>query len=546
MEKGVITSATTQAYSLEKRDDDIVLPAELMHRIQSLLSEKEAARTCVLSKSWLHAWSTIPNLRFPTNQVSTIYKKYIDNTIQRYHDHNIPIESLEFLLEVENKEADEIWMRDRLLAPETTSCLKDLCLYISDARTVPRQSFKLPDNVFSGDKLHTIKLCSSCCILDDIYIGINHVIKCVSLRVLRLSHVNISDDVFHNLLSTCRLLEKVILFLCLGLKTIKVKNLGFLCHLQIISRAQDDDGFLEIDNVPSLGFFSYKSFAFSIAETGNLLPFKTTGSTTACSLGRSVTRLYLNGVIIDDTFIDMIKSKFVFLETLTLKIRCWASERLVITSLSLKRLKLKLRWSSVKDLQVDAPNLLSFSYNGVTIPTLLFPSSIAPPKQIKLKLYRLWKPLDTSFLLKLKEVLNNFSASTFDIHIASSSKSLNAGDVDEIIRKGPVANNVQRLSLHEIHLGDHSFDAFFSICSPSHLGLWNYNSEQCFSTLTVVRGVMKNNTTHYDHLKQVVVQNPLSGEWEALTSSWETDFHDSLTDGLEFKLNWSSAFSLDC
>lgn len=37
---------------------------ELMHGIQSRLSLREAACTSVLSKSWLHAWSTIPNLRF--------------------------------------------------------------------------------------------------------------------------------------------------------------------------------------------------------------------------------------------------------------------------------------------------------------------------------------------------------------------------------------------------------------------------------------------------------------------------------------------------
>ncbi|GKG34801.1 F-box/LRR-repeat protein, partial [Tanacetum coccineum] len=39
---------------------------ELIHQIYSLLSVKEATRTCILSKSWLHAWSTIPSLKFPT------------------------------------------------------------------------------------------------------------------------------------------------------------------------------------------------------------------------------------------------------------------------------------------------------------------------------------------------------------------------------------------------------------------------------------------------------------------------------------------------
>ncbi|GKD78409.1 hypothetical protein Tco_1341030, partial [Tanacetum coccineum] len=38
---------------------------ELINKIQSLLGRKEAARTCVLSKSWLYAWSKIPNLRGP-------------------------------------------------------------------------------------------------------------------------------------------------------------------------------------------------------------------------------------------------------------------------------------------------------------------------------------------------------------------------------------------------------------------------------------------------------------------------------------------------
>ncbi|GJQ94564.1 peroxisomal membrane protein 11B [Tanacetum coccineum] len=55
---------------------------ELIHRIQSLLPAKEAARTCILSKSWLHAWSTIPTLRFPCQSL-TSYNKLIDSTLMR-------------------------------------------------------------------------------------------------------------------------------------------------------------------------------------------------------------------------------------------------------------------------------------------------------------------------------------------------------------------------------------------------------------------------------------------------------------------------------
>ncbi|GJT58543.1 transcription factor DIVARICATA-like protein [Tanacetum coccineum] len=41
-----------------------VLPVELLQRVQSLLPLKDAASTCILSKSWLRAWYTIPNLQF--------------------------------------------------------------------------------------------------------------------------------------------------------------------------------------------------------------------------------------------------------------------------------------------------------------------------------------------------------------------------------------------------------------------------------------------------------------------------------------------------
>nr|GEZ69829.1 hypothetical protein [Tanacetum cinerariifolium] len=71
----------------------------LMHRIQSLLPHEEAIHTCVLSKSWPHALSTIPTLRFTKcgiNKIQEIrYMESIDHTLLRYPNGNLPMERID-------------------------------------------------------------------------------------------------------------------------------------------------------------------------------------------------------------------------------------------------------------------------------------------------------------------------------------------------------------------------------------------------------------------------------------------------------------------
>ncbi|KAI3510197.1 hypothetical protein L1887_25728 [Cichorium endivia] len=82
---------------------------DLIHHIQSLLPVKEAARTSVLSKSWLHAWSTIPILRFREALSSVSEKqerdllKVFDRTLIRYMDDNLPINSIDHKIYIENQ-----------------------------------------------------------------------------------------------------------------------------------------------------------------------------------------------------------------------------------------------------------------------------------------------------------------------------------------------------------------------------------------------------------------------------------------------------------
>ncbi|GKC03780.1 F-box protein-like protein [Tanacetum coccineum] len=486
---------------------------ELIHRIQSLLPAKEAARTCILSKSWLHAWSTIPTLRFTpqfrkfvTDEQKRKYQKVIDHTLQRYHRDNISIESLDLELHIQNQElafAAEKWIQHIV----SKSCLKDLSLKIDCLI----DSFTLPKELFSSENLSTIKLTTEIG-KSRLRICSNPFIKCVTLRVLDLHYVNISEEVLHNLLSACTLLEKIKVWCCRGLKNVLVKNLRHLRELAISSVV------LEINNVPSLCLFDYDAISWG---SNKFVPFKID------SLG-SVTQLSIKRVIVDeDALLDIIKSKFPLLERLELDISICELESLVITSASLKRLTLSI-WENDRqvNVQVYAPKLLSFTYLGEEVHGLHFPT--IAPRQIDLN-YILSRPLDISFFLKLWEVLN--SSSKFDIHIESPVAPSNI-DVNDLRRRCPFpVTNMQKFKLRlceSTNVDIRFFDAFFSIFHPCYI----------MSPKLVVRKMMERQPTD---LKDIELKNPYNRKWETLTTSL-TSVLDALTDSdwVQCKLNWVS------
>ncbi|XP_042038472.1 uncharacterized protein LOC121784392 [Salvia splendens] len=79
--------------------DDI--PDEMIHRIQSFMNARFAARTTVLFKSWRLAWLTRPDLDFRDQDFSrsTEFWEFALNTLQRYKDSKLRIYS--FRLDME-------------------------------------------------------------------------------------------------------------------------------------------------------------------------------------------------------------------------------------------------------------------------------------------------------------------------------------------------------------------------------------------------------------------------------------------------------------
>lgn len=404
----------------KSRNEEVLLPEELIHRIQSLLPVKDATRSCILSKWWLRTWSTIPTVRlsspepdnkYLTNEQETNYKNLIHRTLQRYHQNNIPIQSLHLELHINNQDQLASLAKTWIQPVVSKTCLKHLSLDIS---VFPDSSllFTLPNELFSSQNLDTISVTPGT--KDLVYplrLAISsstttnfHIIRCVSLRVLDLQCVVISEDVFNNLLSTCTLLEKIKLWCCEGLKkNVKLTNLVRLCDLEISSLEEDD--LWDITNVPTLASFYYRSVFGSWTKP---IPFQMESLVAA-----SVTQLRLDGLAIGKTFFDIVKAKFPLLQSLTLGIGHWGLPQLVITSDSLKWLTLDAYERGPLSVQVYAPSLLSFTYTGLhMIPGLSFPS--IAPEHINLTFTRR-EPMDHSFFLKMREALN--LSSKFDINI---------------------------------------------------------------------------------------------------------------------------------
>ncbi|XP_071712380.1 F-box/LRR-repeat protein At3g26922-like [Rutidosis leptorrhynchoides] len=133
------------------------VPVELIHRIQTLLPVKEAVCMCVLSKSWLNAWSTTPTLRFRPprkllrKQQLISYTDLINRTLQRYLRDNIPITSFDLHFRFINQESLPFvnkWVHN---VASRSSSLKELYLTISVL-----ESITLPDELFLGENLDTI------------------------------------------------------------------------------------------------------------------------------------------------------------------------------------------------------------------------------------------------------------------------------------------------------------------------------------------------------------------------------------------------------
>ncbi|KAI3511890.1 hypothetical protein L1887_19050 [Cichorium endivia] len=504
---------------------------ELMQHIQSRLPVKEAARTSVLSKSWLRAWSTIPTLRFRVREKKHL--KVVDRTLNRYLRDNIPIERFELDIHIWNGECaslTEKWIRS-----VATNTLKELSLLIS----LHGASLTLPDEILSVAKnLSKLSVRASRGI-HSVSMKTPIIINCVSLQQFLLRGVRISQEVLDGIFSSCSLLENIDFFpfdedAGRNPITIKIKNLARLGEIRICSAYGKSTG-LEIGGVPNLRLFRCDLLSGS-------RPF----SAYPISLGSSVTELWLGGLITDNTSLDMIKSAFPFLVSLSLDLRCWTLGNFHFTCASLKKLSLVCpALLRLIDVQVYAPKLLSFLFRGYMLPSFLFPVSTLNQTTFNLDL---GMPLDASFFLKMREALTLSTKCEVCITADNFIKRTSDIDLDDLRTRLPFppANNVQRLEFQmiddECRPRSPFLDAFFEICHPKYVfAKPNVASGPPINHFfqVMLREVLekKKTTTTKPYWPRYLkhVQIGLHQKWEALRNSHRTTCLDV---PIHFKLNW--------
>ncbi|CAH1447210.1 unnamed protein product [Lactuca virosa] len=472
---------------MRREVEDVV---ELMQHIQSRLPITEAARTSVLSKSWLHAWHTIPILRFRVRSEQNgngMKLVDVDHTLIRYLRDNIPIERFELLIDIENQES---------------------------ASHAEKMDWSCDEILSSGENLSKIDVSSPLRHHSVIWMTTTTptpVINCVSLRELQLDGVCIGEEALHDILSSCSRLEKIVLIhSCKG----HVPNLGvFTCDLPFLFKAPAPH---------------------------------------SISLGSSVTELTLGGygMVTGNACLKMIESGFPFLESLTLDdMRSWKSESFHFTCASIKNLTLRDCQRMLTDIQVHAPKLNFFWFGGAALPTLLFPVSSTLFKQIFSLSLSL--PVDVYFFLKMREALA--LSCKCDIYIITYNytttmlpfDNIDMDDLRTRLLLFPPAMNVQHLwfgTVDDECLWERSlfFDAFFEICHPKYVyakpdSYFRQNNHFC---RLMLREVLEKNTTPYwpHYLEHVRIRRDRYQKWETLTNSHTSLLASSVY--MIFNLKW--------
>ncbi|XP_059318588.1 FBD-associated F-box protein At3g52670-like [Lycium ferocissimum] len=375
-----------------------ILPECIIHKILCYLSYGEASRMRILSKTWLQAWLTHPNLEF-IFRYSDEAIKIVDKIMERYRDGKIPIEKLGF-----TKNSHPVFCEGEV-SPQIDKWL-GIAL---------QNGVKYPELMYSGFRSSSIfkfletnllrELVLTGCDLMHLSVSTSHVVNCHSLRKLSLCRVHLDENMLQTLLTSCPLIVNLVIDQCLRLKKLELRNLQKIRSLTIkIIMYQRILVKIQAPNLEHLSYSGYSLKDLDIVEYENLKSLKI-----SCRK-------------ISDGFIEHLISRTHFLESLILV--------KILKRFDIHRSK-SLRVLKIKNCEnigvIDAPNLVSIEYKGEYVPRLTFAKESNQLKHSHIILDCRYSSLDAWWFCELRSFLSN--------SIYWSQVSLNISKCNEISRK---------------------------------------------------------------------------------------------------------------
>ncbi|KAK4732754.1 hypothetical protein R3W88_025742 [Solanum pinnatisectum] len=206
-----------------------ILPECLIQKVLCLFSVKEAAKMSILSKTWLHAWSTLSTLKF-TFDYHKGNMRMVDDIMERYKDGKIPIEKFELSNSFFNSEVRHLI--DKCLDIALQNGVKDLVFGAYRFPLYHMPVFK----ILAAKSLRELVL-NECDLMHHVSLS-SGVMKCKSLRNLSLNEVNLDENMLQPLLNSCPLIVTFNFKYCSGLEKIELLNLRKIKSVSIRTHRQ--------------------------------------------------------------------------------------------------------------------------------------------------------------------------------------------------------------------------------------------------------------------------------------------------------------------
>ncbi|KAL7110870.1 hypothetical protein ACP275_05G053100 [Erythranthe tilingii] len=488
------------------------LSDDILQRILYLLSQEDAVRTSVLSKSWRDIWCTRPNLDLSDTNFKQEFLSTVDKTLQRYCDRRICLEKFQLSMSLYYSHSDlkSVWFLEKWIRALTNMGVKEfrLSIYSKDSRRRTRR-VKLPFVVFEAECLQDLHVEGF--MFDQTTIERNILSK--HMKKLHLEKVSIEDKIFEKIITSCPLIETMSLESCKKLRNIKAYNLR---HLKEFSFSSSSDEQCRIEIYPA----SLETINIEYADV----------SFPKGAEFHSLNSLFMNRVMLS-SFDHFSSCKFPSLDNLAI-LYCDGLDESIEES----------------HLFIDAPNINTFGYYGLLIPSFSFATT---SREWSSTLFLLLTDDPSLWLLQLHKLLELLSRSEISLSICQSVR-INAEDifqenhdlVQDIKDENKPAVVVEELKLQ----GDLSYfspltNGLFSICRPRTIGDINYTDSE-----SVLKNLMKREGGNQDELRQLwlpdleevslEIYDRNRREWDPTSLSDLPDYEEEKRISTRFALKW--------